>query len=139
MRGGEGVVRLHPMRERRFYYVYILANASELFYVGVTSSLFRRVDEHRAGAANAFTRRNYIRRLVYCERYLWVDRAIAREKQLKGWRKEKKRALIEKANPQKHDMRNYGVLTFGDSYVGTVPAKHLKMVLDATKRQRFGD
>ena len=83
----------------RTYYVYILANRSRTLYVGVTNHIERRVLDHRRGAASDFTRRYMIRRLVYVESTGDVRAAIAREKEIKGWLRAKKLALIESANP----------------------------------------
>jgi putative endonuclease len=82
----------------RAYFVYILSSRSRVLYVGVTSDLFRRVLEHRKQLEDGFTRRYQVYRLVYCERYSAVSAAIAREKQLKGWNRAKKIALVEKDN-----------------------------------------
>lgn len=102
-------------------------------------NLFRRVDEHRAGSAGAYTTQYKLFRLVYCERYNFVDHAIMREKQLKGWTRKKKLDLARCANPQLYDMRDFSVVTFGDGFVARVPEKKLKMVFDAEKRMSFGE
>jgi putative endonuclease len=81
------------------YHVYILASASGVLYIGVTGHLERRVGEHRRDEAEGFTKRYGVHRLVYFEAFGDVRDAIAREKQLKGWRREKKVALIRKGNP----------------------------------------
>jgi putative endonuclease len=81
------------------YWVYILASHSRRLYVGVTNDLERRVREHRAGEGSAFTRRYHIHRLVYFEEHRDVRDAIHREKEIKGWTRAKKLALIESANP----------------------------------------
>ena len=78
--------------------VYILASLSRRLYIGVTNDLECRIIQHRAGRADAFTARYRITRLVYFEQTSDVRAAIAREKQLKGWRREKKLALIESVN-----------------------------------------
>ena len=82
----------------RGYYVYMLASRSRVLYVGVTNDLQRRVLEHRNGAVEGFTKRYNIRRLVWFESGSDVMVAIEREKQIKGWRREKKVGLIEKGN-----------------------------------------
>lgn len=83
----------------RTYYVYILASASRTLYVGVTNDIIRRVRVHRARQC-AFTCRYRIRRLVYLEATTDVRAAIAREKQLKAFRREKKTALVSASNPR---------------------------------------
>ncbi|HTV66182.1 MAG TPA: GIY-YIG nuclease family protein [Bryocella sp.] len=86
------------------YWVYILASRSHNFYVGMTNDIERRVREHRTKAIDGFSTRYNINRLVWYERFHYVRNAIAREKQIKSWRREKKIALIEKANPTWQDL-----------------------------------
>jgi len=86
------------------YYVYIMASLSTTLYVGVTNDLMRRVSEHKAGAVESFTKRYRINRLVYFEHGSDVEGAITREKQLKGWTRQRKLALISDANPQWLDL-----------------------------------
>jgi len=86
------------------YFVYILANRSRTLYIGVTSDLGLRVAQHRAGAVPGFTQKYRIDRLVYFEQFQWIQDAIAREKQLKGWTRAKKTALIEEQNPAWDDL-----------------------------------
>jgi putative endonuclease len=81
------------------YYVYIMTNASHTLCTGVTNDLQRRVHEHRSGKGSVFTKKHRITRLVYDEAYNDVRDAIAREKQIKGWRRSKKVVLIESQNP----------------------------------------
>jgi putative endonuclease len=88
----------------RTYYVYIVASISRVVYIGVTNNLVRRVHEHKQGLVAGFTKRYQVDRLVYFEETTDVRVAIEREKQLKTWRREKKLALIEVANPQWNDM-----------------------------------
>ena len=80
------------------YFVYIMAGKSGTLYTGVTNDLARRVYEHRRKLLPGFTSRYNITRLVYFEATPDVRAAIAREKQIKRWRREKKVALIESAN-----------------------------------------
>ena len=87
----------------RTYYVYILASRSRSLYVGVTNDLTRRLAEHRAGDV-AFTARYRCSRLVYVETSTDARSAIAREKQLKDWRRAKKLALVEGMNPAWEDL-----------------------------------
>jgi putative endonuclease len=81
------------------YHVYILASASGVLYTGVSGHLERRVGEHQRGDVDGFTRRYGVHRLVYFQAFGDIRKAIAWEKQLKGWRREKKIALIRKENP----------------------------------------
>lgn len=82
----------------RQYYVYILSSRSKRLYIGVTNDLTRRVFEHRT-MHNGFTARYRITRLVHFEVTASPMSAIQREKQLKGWLRRRKVALIEAANP----------------------------------------
>ncbi|MGH7812570.1 MAG: GIY-YIG nuclease family protein [Candidatus Binataceae bacterium] len=83
----------------RSYYVYILASRRGVLYVGITNSLERRMAEHRSGETPGFTKRYNVTRLAYWEEYADVTVAIAREKQIKGWSRAKKIALIKAQNP----------------------------------------
>lgn len=85
--------------EEREYYTYIVASRTRVLYIGVTGSLGARVEEHREKLFPGFTADYNCNRLVYFERYSTPGAAIAREKQLKGWRRAKKLALIERMNP----------------------------------------
>ena len=80
------------------YFTYIMASRSHTLYIGVTGNLHRRVFEHKWREHEGFTARYNCDRLVWFERYEDVGKAIARETQLKGWRREKKIALIETSN-----------------------------------------
>lgn len=86
------------------YYVYMMASHQRTIYVGVTNDLERRVAEHQTGAIPGFTRRYHVHHLVYYEETSDVVAAIAREKQIKGWRRERKIALIESDNPEWRDL-----------------------------------
>jgi putative endonuclease len=86
------------------YWVYIMTNRSGTLYTGVTGDLARRVHEHRHQQASSFTSRYKIDRLVHVESFSEVRDAIAREKQIKGWVKSKKLALIATSNPDWSDL-----------------------------------
>ena len=86
------------------YYVYIMTNSSRTLYTGVTDDLVRRVYEHKNKLIKGFTQRYNITRLVYYEITSDVKAAIQREKQIKGWLRKKKVALIEAANPKWKDL-----------------------------------
>lgn len=88
----------------RTYWVYILANQSRTLYVGVTNDLQRRILEHRERLIPGFTARYNIDRLVHCEPFADIRDAIAREKEIKGWRREKKIWLIERGNSTWQDL-----------------------------------
>ena len=87
------------------YYVYILTDKGRAtLYIGVTNDLPRRLWEHRNPERASFAQRYHCIVLVQVEHFPQVEAALAREKQLKGWRRAKKRALIEKENPRWEDL-----------------------------------
>jgi putative endonuclease len=86
------------------YYVYIMTNRSKTLYTGVTNDLMRRVYEHKNKMVDGFTKKYNITKLVYYEETDDVQAAIAREKQIKGWLRKKKMALIESVNPEWKDL-----------------------------------
>jgi putative endonuclease len=88
----------------RSFCVYILASRSRSLYTGITNNLQRRLAEHREGKVPGFTAQYRIHRLVHFEQYDDPAHAIAREKVIKGWRHEKKVALIERTNPSWDDL-----------------------------------
>ena len=93
------------MREGSFYkfWVYIIVSRTGTLYVGVTY-LARRIRQHKIESIEGFTQKYKVHRLVYYETCDHVVTAINREKQLKGWRRRKKIALVEKANPRWQDI-----------------------------------
>ena len=87
------------------YYVYILSNKyNTTIYTGVTNNLERRLYEHKNKLVDGFTKKYAVDRLVYFETTSDVESAIAREKQIKGWSREKKNNLINSVNPQWTDL-----------------------------------
>ena len=86
------------------YIVYIIASRSRTLYTGMTSNLARRVAEHQAKEILGFTTKYNVTRLVYVESTNDVGAAIAREKQIKAWRREKKIRPIESQNPNWSDL-----------------------------------
>jgi putative endonuclease len=86
------------------YYVYTIANKSGTLYVGMTNDLKKRVYEHKEKLIPGFTNKYNIDRLIYFKTYSDADSAIAREKQLKKWRREKKLNLIKSQNPDLNDL-----------------------------------
>jgi len=87
------------------YYIYIMTNKSCILYTGVTNNLMRRVHEHKNKLnSNSFTSKYNIQFLVYYESTSSVHAAIAREKQIKGWLRKKKIALIDSRNPEWKDL-----------------------------------
>lgn len=86
------------------FYVYILSNASRTLYVGVTNDLIRRMWEHKEKTRDGFAAQYNVTQLVWFEETVNVAAAIAREKQIKGWKREKKIALVSAANPTWRDL-----------------------------------
>jgi putative endonuclease len=90
------------MKEHR-YYVYIVTNpAKTVLYTGVTNDLVRRLNEHYAnrGMPETFAGKYFCYNLVHWEYFKYIDKAIEREKQIKGWIRAKKEALIAELNPE---------------------------------------
>ena len=94
---------MRSARPRR-YSVYILGSLSGTLYIGITSNLPFRVRQRKEHTIRGFTAKYVVDRLLYYETFGEVSTAIAREKQLKGWKRERKIALIEKSNPQWMDL-----------------------------------
>ena len=86
------------------YYVYIMSSISGVLYIGITSNLQKRVWEHKNKLVEGFTKKYNIEKLVYFEQTEDVNSALAREKQLKNWKREWKIELIKKANPEWKDL-----------------------------------
>jgi putative endonuclease len=87
------------------YYVYITTNKNKtVLYIGVTNNLKLRLYQHEQNA-QPFTHKSFagkynVYHLIYFERFEWIEHAIAREKELKGWRRSKKEDLINTLNPE---------------------------------------
>lgn len=79
-------------------------NASGVLYVGMTNHLQRRVKQHKEGTVEGFTKKYRINRLLFYEEFPSAIEAIAAEKQLKGWRREKKLAIVQEMNPELLDL-----------------------------------
>ena len=86
------------------YWVYIATNSPRTLYTGVTNDLVRRMYEHEHRLVRGFTSKYHIDRLVFFEVTSDVRAAIAREKQIKAWRREKKVRLVESVNPDWKDL-----------------------------------
>ncbi|MGE0638575.1 MAG: GIY-YIG nuclease family protein, partial [Bacteroidia bacterium] len=114
-------VKSHKMKEEYFlfllqdsmkihiYYIYILTNKNHtVLYTGVTNDLARRCHEHKNKLVKGFTEKYNVENLVYYEVYDFIDLAINREKQIKGYSRAKKEALINKRNPEWRDLYDNG-------------------------------
>jgi len=101
---GEDAVAGVRMSDQLRYYVYIMTNHSGTLYVGVTNDLERRVMEHKEFKIDGFTKRYRINRLVYYEETPSRRAAIEREKEIKGWKRNRKIQLIESVNPGWKDL-----------------------------------
>ena len=105
------------------FWVYILSSRSGTLYVGITGFFDRRMYQHKYDTIEGFTQKYQCHRLVYYESYQDVQVAIAREEQMKRWRREKKIALIEKLNPRWQDLaENWGrEMQFSGQSLGRTP------------------
>jgi len=92
------------IRSERTFYVYMLAGKSGVLYTGITNHLARRLFEHKQKKVPGFTQKYGVTRLVWFELYGAAASAIAREKEIKSWRRSKKVALIETKNPTWRDL-----------------------------------
>ena len=89
---------------KKAYSVYIMSNVAKMLYVGVTNNLEFRVFQHKAKQIDGYTRKYNLFKLVYFETFGDIRVAIAREKQIKGWVRAKRVALIESMNPSWDDL-----------------------------------
>lgn len=93
------------MAYTKSYYVYLLTNwNNQVMYVGVTNDLNRRIYEHKNKMVEGFTAKYNLSKLIYFEETNDINAAIAREKEIKRWRREKKNKLVEQLNPQWKDL-----------------------------------
>ena len=93
------------MKEGGNYFVYVMANWDDsVIYVGVTGNLIRRVHQHKNGVSKGFTQKYNVHKLVYFEETASVISAIGREKEIKGWRRDKKNQLVFSLNPEWRDL-----------------------------------
>jgi putative endonuclease len=95
------------------YYVYILTNAHHsVLYIGVTNDLERRCYEHRQKRVKGFTQKYNVDKLIYFEQFDQIDIAIAREKQIKGYSRAKKKTLVDKFNKEWKELYHSGKVEF---------------------------
>ncbi len=90
--------------QSQIYYTYLFASQSGTLYVGVTNDLQRRMREHKSGQIEGFAKKYGVNKLVYYEEHQYIEDAIAREKQIKGWGRKKKLALFREVNPKWQDL-----------------------------------
>jgi putative endonuclease len=88
----------------RTFHVYIMASASGVLYLGVTSTLAKRVGQHKEKLIPGFTQKYNVTKLVWFEPHTSIRSAISREKEIKAWRRAKKVGLIESLNPEWDDL-----------------------------------
>ena len=97
------------MPTKKHYYVYLMTNWNHrVMYVGVTNDIMRRLDEHKNKLIKGFTEKYNINKLVYFEETANGHSAIAREKEIKKWRRQKKNALVHSVNPEWSDLLDEG-------------------------------
>lgn len=96
------------MYKQHNYYIYIMSSKSSdpALYIGVTSNLERRVCQHKNKVYDGFSKRYSCHKLVYFEHFTDINEAIAREKELKGWKRERKMDLIKTINPNFKELYN---------------------------------
>lgn len=93
------------------YYIYILTNKNNtVLYTGVTNNLVRRCHEHKKKLIKGFTEKYNVDKLVYYEVFNFIELAIKREKQIKGYSREKKDILIDKVNPNRDELYKNGII-----------------------------
>jgi putative endonuclease len=92
------------MKKDYNFYVYIMASQSGTIYVGFTNNILRRVYEHKRGGIDGFTKKYKCYKLVYYEHFTYVYNAMAREKEIKKWNRERKQDLIKSSNPHWDDL-----------------------------------
>ena len=85
-------------------YTYIMGSPTGTLYIGATSDIYTRIQQHKNGIFQGFSKLYNCTRLLYCESHEDINQSIAREKQLKGWRREKKLTLIRTQNPTFKDL-----------------------------------
>lgn len=86
------------------YYVYILSSSRGTLYTGVTNNIWNRLLTHKRKELNGFTCKYSVNRLIHYEEFRYINIAIAREKEIKGWRRSKKLALVKSSNPEFNDL-----------------------------------
>jgi putative endonuclease len=89
------------------FFVYILSSLSGTLYVGLTDDLRRRIEEHKLGLVDSFTKKYHVNRLMYYETFHNSEIAGERERQIKKWRREKKIALFANTNPRWEDLSKH--------------------------------
>ena len=92
------------MREHHYYVYMMVSSTRRALYIGVTNNLERRVFQHKHDQMEGFSQQYQVHRLVWFERHSDIHHAIAREKQLKGWRRAKKNWLVQMTNPEWKDL-----------------------------------
>ena len=87
------------------YYVYLITNKhNTVLYAGVTNDIERRIYEHKHRIFDGFTKKYNLTKVVYYEYFDQIDQAINREKEIKGWKRKRKNALVESLNPEWKDL-----------------------------------
>ena len=88
----------------KIYYVYIMASINKVIYIGFTDCLIKRGRQHKKGFYDGFTKKYKVNKLVYFESFDTLKKATKREKELKGWKRNRKIELIEKDNSNWQDL-----------------------------------
>ena len=113
------------MPKSRRFFVYIMTNRprSHVLYTGVTGDLPHRVFQHKNKLVAGFTSRYNLTRLAYYQEFVYPGAAIAREKEIKGWRRSKKIHLIESMNPQWYDLAEKWQDTYKPDAADPIPER----------------
>ena len=114
-------------------YVYIMSSTSGTLYIGGTSNLAKRVYEHKSGKIKGFSEKYKTKKLIYYEEFADIRIAISREKQLKGWKRSKKMALIKTMNAEfivitKSRIRNMMLFSQAIQRIKILPQRKLKFL-----------
>jgi putative endonuclease len=94
------------VRREYNFYVYIVASLTGTLYIGFTNSLKTRINQHKEGKIEGFTKKYSCNKLIYYEHFTDVYSAISREKQIKKWNRRKKEEIIKTINPHWKDLYN---------------------------------
>ena len=120
------------MKKDYKFYVYIMSNPKRtVLYIGFTNDLIRRIIEHKYGFGSEFTRKYKLTDLIYHEEYKYADMAIDREKEIKGWRREKKIKLIQSFNSKMLELGKNVIIQYG------LNQKEIEMIIKELKNEKY--
>jgi len=127
------------MREYRFFVYMLNSSSRRALYTGMTNAVIKRVNEHRSQTdKRSFTAQYRAYRLVYYEEFADIDRCIRREKEIKGWTRAKKDALVESMNPKWRDLMAEWEEKYKLDFVVPIPAYKGGAGKNQTQKQTQG-